>query len=115
MLVDARPQARRRGEVEPTTIIALETEIAKVSKDKVARRDPKGMYNKIDRAGVAKAMPHFDWDAFWKGVGLGTVKDVTVGSPDFLAGVDALIADDARWTCGATTSRRTSCARPRAS
>ena len=29
--------------------------------------------------GVAKAMPHFDWDAFWKGVGLGTVKDVTVG------------------------------------
>ena len=72
-------------------IMALETEIAKVSKDKVARRDPKGMYNKIDRAGVAKAMPHFDWDGFWKGLGLGTVKDVTVGSPDFLTGVDQLI------------------------
>ncbi|MFT3696161.1 MAG: M13 family metallopeptidase [Kofleriaceae bacterium] len=73
-------------------VIALETEIAKVSKDKVARRDPKGMYNRLERDGVTKAMPHFDWDGFWKGVGLGTVKEITVGSPDFLKGVDALIA-----------------------
>ncbi|MEO8846208.1 MAG: M13 family metallopeptidase [Kofleriaceae bacterium] len=72
-------------------VIAFETELAKVSKDKVARRDPKGMYNRLDRGGVAKAMPHFEWESFWKGVGLGTVKDVTVGSPDFLTGVDALI------------------------
>ncbi|HUJ63540.1 MAG TPA: M13 family metallopeptidase [Kofleriaceae bacterium] len=72
--------------------LALETEIAKVSKDKVARRDPKGMYNKIDRGGVAAAMPKFDWELFWKTVGLKEVKDVTVTSKDFLAGVDALIA-----------------------
>src|SRR5664279_4149211 len=72
-------------------VIAFETELAKVSKDKVARRDPKTMYNRLDRAGVAKAMPIFDWEGFWKGVGLGTVKDVTVGSPDFLSGVNALI------------------------
>ncbi|HEX5062526.1 MAG TPA: M13 family metallopeptidase N-terminal domain-containing protein, partial [Kofleriaceae bacterium] len=51
---------------ETADILALETEIAKVSKDKVARRDPKGTYNKIDRAGVAKAMPHFDWETYWK-------------------------------------------------
>ncbi|HEX7699305.1 MAG TPA: M13 family metallopeptidase N-terminal domain-containing protein, partial [Kofleriaceae bacterium] len=72
-------------------VIGLETSLAKVSKDKVALRDPKGMYNRLDRDGVAKAMPHFEWESFWKGVGLGTVKDVTVGSPDFLTGVDVLI------------------------
>ncbi|MEO8552076.1 MAG: M13 family metallopeptidase, partial [Kofleriaceae bacterium] len=90
LLVDAgrKPDAAAKS---ADAVIAFETELAKVSKDKVARRDPKGMYNKIDRAGVTKAMPHFDWDGFWKGVGLGTVKDVTAGSPDFLAGVDALI------------------------
>jgi len=90
MLVDA---GRKPADAAKSAddILALETELAKVSKDKVARRDPKGMYNKVDRAGVAKAMPHFDWEVFWKGVGLGTVKDVTVGSPDFLTGVDALI------------------------
>ncbi len=73
-------------------IIALETEIAKVSKDKVALRDPKTTYNKIDRSGVASAMRRFDWDAFWPRIGLGDVRDVTVTSPEFLAGVDALLA-----------------------
>jgi putative endopeptidase len=76
---------------EAAQITALETAIAKVSKDKVARRDPKGTYNKIDRAGVAKAMSHFDWDGFWKSQGLKTVNDVTVTSPEFLTGVDALL------------------------
>jgi putative endopeptidase len=73
-------------------IVALETQIAKVSKDKVARRDPKGTYNKIDKAGVAKAMPHFDWATYWNKVGLAKVDGVTVTSPEFLAGVDALLA-----------------------
>ncbi|MEO6776107.1 MAG: M13 family metallopeptidase [Kofleriaceae bacterium] len=90
LLVDAgkKPDAAAKS---ADAIMALETEIAKVSKDKVARRDPKGMYNKIDRAGVTKAMPHFAWDAFWKGVGLATVKDVNADAPDFLSGVDQLI------------------------
>jgi putative endopeptidase len=72
-------------------VIALETQLAKVSKDKVARRDPRAMYNKIDRAGVARAMPSFDWDAYWAAVGLKGIKDVTVTSPEFLAGVDRLL------------------------
>ncbi len=76
---------------EAADIIALETEIAKVSKDKVARRDPRGTYNKIDREGVAKAMTHFAWDAYWKAIGLAEIKDITVTSPEFLAGVDKLI------------------------
>src|SRR5262249_29492296 len=77
MLVDAgRPKAT--AEKSADAILTLETEIAKVSKDKVARRKPKEMYNKIDRGGVAQKMPHFDWDSFWKTVGLGDVKDVTV-------------------------------------
>ena len=49
------------------------------------------MYNRIDRAGVAKAMANFDWDGFWKSQGLADVKDVTVGAPEFFTGVDALL------------------------
>ena len=82
---------RKAAKPEAAAIVALETEIAKVSKDKVARRDPKTMYNKIDRAGVAKAMPRLDWDTLWATVGLKGVKDVTVTSPEFLAGVDKLL------------------------
>ena len=90
LLVEAghKPDAAKK---EASEVLALETEIAKVSKDKVARRDPKGTYNKIDRDGVKKAMSHFEWDSFWKTVGLAKVKDITVTSPEFLAGVDALL------------------------
>jgi len=84
----SHPAAKQQA----AAILALETEIAKVSKDKVARRDPKGTYHKIDRAGVAKAMPRFDWNAFWTLVGLKDVQDVTVTSPEFLAGLDGLVA-----------------------
>src|SRR5262249_20173430 len=73
-------------------IVALETEIARVSKDKVARRDPRGNYHKIDRAGVARAMPRLDWDAYWAALGLKDVKDVTVNSVELLSGLDKLLA-----------------------
>ncbi|HSD88306.1 MAG TPA: M13 family metallopeptidase [Kofleriaceae bacterium] len=90
MLVEAghKPDAAKK---EAADVLALEAEIAKVSMDKVARRDPKAIYNKIDREGVAKAMPHLDWDGFWKAMGLPKYKDVTVSSKEFLAGVDALM------------------------
>jgi len=82
----------KAAKLEAADIVALETEIAKISMDKVARRDPKGTYHKIDRAGVAKAMPKLDWDTFWNLVGLKDLQDVTVTSPEFLAGLDKLLA-----------------------
>jgi putative endopeptidase len=72
-------------------VMALETDIAKISKDKVARRDPKGMYNKIDLPGVQKQMPDFDWPKFFTAVGTPGQKDIDVSSPEFLAGLDQLM------------------------
>jgi len=90
MLVELgrKPQVAK---TEAAAIVALETEIAKVSKDKVARRDPKGMYNKLDKAGVARAMPSFDWTTYWRIAGLAKVDGVDVTSPEFLAGIDKLL------------------------
>ncbi len=87
-LLGRKPDVAKK---EAADILALETEIAKVSKDKVARRDPIGMYNKIDKAGVAKAMPSFDWTAYWKSQGLDKIDGVDVSSPAFLEGVDKLV------------------------
>ncbi|HEX3849414.1 MAG TPA: M13 family metallopeptidase N-terminal domain-containing protein, partial [Polyangiaceae bacterium] len=36
-------------------VFALETELAKISKTKVERRDPKAMFNRLNRDGIAKA------------------------------------------------------------
>lgn len=89
MLVEAghKPEAAK---TEAAAVVALETELAKASKDKVARRDPKGMYNRLEKAGVAKKAPSFDWTGYWKALGL-TSDAVTVGAPEFFAGLDAQI------------------------
>ena len=89
MLVEVghKPEAAK---AEAAAVVALETELAKVSKDKVARRDPKGMYNRIEKAGVAKAAPSFDWTGYWKTLGL-AADGVTVGAPDFFVGLEVQI------------------------
>ncbi|HET9621227.1 MAG TPA: M13 family metallopeptidase [Kofleriaceae bacterium] len=84
-----RPTAVARREA--ADVLALETTLARLSKDKVTRRDPHGNYNKIDRAGVARAVPHLDWDAYWAGVGLRHVQSVVVDAPGFFAGLDPLV------------------------
>jgi len=87
-LVGKKPDVAK---AEAAKILELETELAKISKDKVERRDPKAMYNKIDKAGVAKVMPTFDWPSYWKTLGLDKVDGVDVAVPSFLAGVDKLL------------------------
>jgi putative endopeptidase len=90
-MLEAIGRSRAVATREAADIVALETEIARASKDKVARRDPRGEYNKIDRAGIKAAMPHFDWDGFLQAQGLPDVQAVTVNSREFLAGVDPLL------------------------
>ncbi len=72
-------------------IMKIETEMAKISKTRVERRDPKGIYNKVDRQGLAKTMPHFPWAAYFKALGIPAVKDITVTSVPYFAGLDKLI------------------------
>jgi putative endopeptidase len=72
-------------------IVALETRIARISLDKVAHRDARGTYHKLDRAGLAQAMPRLDWRAFWVAVGLPGVREITVASPALLVGLNELL------------------------
>ncbi|MEJ7599972.1 MAG: M13 family metallopeptidase [Kofleriaceae bacterium] len=90
-LLGALGRTPAAAKADASAIIALETAIAKVHKDKVAMRDPKGTYNKIDKAGVAKAMPSFDWKTYWAAVGLAGTDGVTVSAPEFLAGLDPIL------------------------
>ncbi|HKO48844.1 MAG TPA: M13 family metallopeptidase [Polyangiaceae bacterium] len=81
----------KRATAAAADVLALETEIAKISKTKVERRDPKAMFNRRDRAGVKKALPAFDWDGYWKGIGFPGIESIAVTSPKFFEGLQALI------------------------
>ncbi|HEU4535364.1 MAG TPA: M13 family metallopeptidase [Polyangiaceae bacterium] len=73
-------------------VMALETELAKVSKTRVERRDPSGMYHKLDRDGVARLAPSWKWDAYFKGLGFADLRDINVTAPAFFEGLERLLA-----------------------
>ncbi len=81
---DAKKQAR--------TVMDIETALARVSMDKVERRDPNKIYHRLERAGLKKTAPHFLWDAFFEEIGAPSVPAINVLSPDFFAGMDKLLA-----------------------
>jgi predicted metalloendopeptidase len=95
-------------------VMRIETEVARIAQDKVARRDPYKIYNKVDRKGLADAAKTFPWDAYFKALGFSDIKDVTVNSVPYYAGLDALLAKEKpaawksylRWTVLAAEGSR---------
>ena len=72
-------------------VLRIETELAKVSLTRVERRNPNKLYNRIDRAGVVKTVPRFDWKRYFKGLGYPELETINVTSPAFFAGVNKLL------------------------
>jgi putative endopeptidase len=73
-------------------VVAHESELAKVWKTPVERRDPVGMYNKVDRAGLARLAPTWDWDAYFTALGFAALGEFNVTEPAFVQGFDRLLA-----------------------
>ncbi|WP_206363519.1 M13 family metallopeptidase [Sphingomonas crocodyli] len=72
-------------------IIALETELAKVQWAPERQRDIKAIYNPMDRAGMEKLAPEFDWDKMLVWSGLGDVKTVIMGETTAIAATGKLL------------------------
>jgi len=74
-----------------STVMALETELAKVSLPRVELRDPKKLYHRLELAGVEKTAPKFNWKAYLTALGFPSITQINVFHPPFVAGVDQLI------------------------
>lgn len=72
-------------------VMALETEIAKVSMTVVERRDPVKTYNKMELAKLKELTPNFSWDAYLKNVSAPQMDAINVSQPDFFKAVDGLL------------------------
>jgi len=82
----AQPEAAAKG------IVALETEIAKVSWTRAARRDRDRTYNPYDVAKLAADAPGFDWRAFLDGAGLTAVNRIVVAESTAFPKIAAIFA-----------------------
>ena len=73
-------------------VVAIETEIAKLTKTRVERRDPKGGYNPTDVASLGKQVKSIDLKSYFKSLGFVPSAKINVTTPKFFTGLDALRA-----------------------
>jgi endothelin-converting enzyme/putative endopeptidase len=73
------------------TIMEMETALAKVSLERVKRRDPENVYHKMSRADLATLAPEINWDAFFRTTASPAFAEVNVTHPDFFKGLSELI------------------------
>jgi putative endopeptidase len=72
-------------------IVAIETELARVSWTKVQNRDPVATYNKVTLAEAAKLAPGFDWARFFDGAGA-PVSEFLISQPSYVTALAGLLA-----------------------
>lgn len=73
-------------------VLAIETDLATASLDRVKRRDPKNLDHKLRRDALAGLAPRFGWDDYLTAVGQGSIESLNVGWPDFFKGFDGVLA-----------------------
>jgi putative endopeptidase len=88
LLGDDAPQAKAEAE----TVLALETELAKVSMPRVELRDPEKTYHRLPEAELAKLAPDFDWPGYFHRQQTPPVASLNVAQPEFIRGMSALLA-----------------------
>jgi putative endopeptidase len=76
------------------TVLAMETDLAKISLSAADRRDPQKTYHPMDATALAALTPAFDWTTYLKASGVTPAK-FNVSSPDYLTGFST---DLATWT-----------------
>lgn len=64
-------------------ILAFETKLAKASLNPDERRDPEKMYHRLERKGLIKSTPKFDWATYLKGLGEENLTKINVDVPKF--------------------------------
>ena len=84
------PEASARKQAQ--TVMTIETALARASMDKVERRDPNKIYHRLERIGLMKLAPHFEWNAYFTELGSPDVQSINVLVPGFFSGMDKLVA-----------------------
>jgi len=73
-------------------VMAFETELAKASLDRVARRDPEKVYHKMTLRELDALGSGIAWTRFFKDAGAPSLQALNVDVPDFIKGMNAAIA-----------------------
>ncbi len=74
-----------------STVVAMETELAKASRTRVERRDPDKNYNKFTTGELAARMPAVLWTVYFADRGMSAPPYEIVGQPEFFTAVNRMV------------------------
>jgi putative endopeptidase len=74
-------------------VVSLETELAKASRARQDLRDDTKNYHKQTRDELQAVTPNLEWEEYFTAAGLGGIKDVIVGQPEFFEALDRLAGE----------------------
>jgi predicted metalloendopeptidase len=75
-------------------VLRIETKLAKLQQDKVARRNPYNVYHRVDRGELAKLSPSFSWDDYFAALGFPQMSALNVNLPEYFQGWNALLKQE---------------------
>jgi putative endopeptidase len=81
---DARAAAR--------SVMSIETELARASLTRTARRDPRRIYHRMSLPQLRRLAPAFDWAGYLQASGVPTGTPINVTEPRFFMRLDSLLA-----------------------
>jgi len=86
-------EAEAQASADASTVVGIESAMAKAQMDNVARRDPKNINNKMSLAQIRELAPSIDWDAYLKAVKAPASGHYIVTSPDFFRAEEKLLVE----------------------
>jgi putative endopeptidase len=72
-------------------VVAIETDLAGVTKTRVEARDPTASYNPTDAAALAKQVKSVDWKRYFQALDFTPSQKIISGTPKFLDALDDLV------------------------
>ncbi|HEY5924959.1 MAG TPA: M13 family metallopeptidase, partial [Kofleriaceae bacterium] len=79
-----------KPEAAAADVIAIETELAKLTKTATDKRDVSAANNPTDLKKLTARTKSIDWKAYYNALGVTPSKKIIVGTPKFFAGLDAV-------------------------
>jgi putative endopeptidase len=89
LLAKAQGKIDSSADAQAKAVMSIETALAKVSMDRVARRNPDNTYHKMSVEELAALAPEIPWKRYFADAGLPPIQTLNVGSPDFVKGLNA--------------------------
>ena len=79
---------------DAATVLRVETVMAQAQMDNITRRDPAKLNNRYTPARLRELMPAFDWESYFRAIGVPQVPLYEVSAPDFFRALNKLLVDE---------------------